>query len=98
MVTGGYSEGEGYVRSTATVSRYGKKGYISDFSSGLKTGRELHGCRSFVSQKNERVKSYCLRLIDLIDITTIILISGVPCHWRLYEYGCGPRTQVPFLD
>jgi len=38
-----------------TVSRYGKKGWIEDFSSGLITGRKGHGCTSFLSHDNERV-------------------------------------------
>ena len=93
VVTGGFGyniKRGGYARTT--VSRYGKKGYIETFSSGLKTGRLGHGCTSFVSQKNERVKLYCLRLIN---ITTIIIISGVPCHWRLYEFD--NEKRVPCL-
>ena len=43
---------------STTVTRYGKKGYIEDFSPGLKTGRGGHGCTSFVSQQNERVNLY----------------------------------------
>ena len=37
------------------VSRYGKEGWIEDFSSKLITGRRDHGCSSFLSKDNERV-------------------------------------------
>ena len=40
----------------STVSQYGKKGWIEDFSSGLRTGRRYHGCSSFLTKDNERVK------------------------------------------
>ena len=39
-----------------TVTRYGKHGWIEDFSSGLNYGRRNHGCTSFWSKDNERVK------------------------------------------
>ena len=42
--------------SLTSVSRYGEEGWIEDFSSGLNTGRWAHGCSSFLSRDNERVK------------------------------------------
>ena len=50
-----------------TVSRYGKEGWIEDFSSGLRTGRKDHGCTSFLSKENERVNFH----FDLIKIVGI---------------------------
>ena len=47
-----------------TVSRYGKEGWREDFSSGLKTGRYGHGCSSYLSKNNERVKQAWLALVS----------------------------------
>ena len=52
VLTGGF-------KSLTTVSLYDKKGWREDFSSGLKTGRYGHGCTSFLSRENERVKYIC---------------------------------------
>ena len=49
VVTGG-------VYTQTIVSRYGKEGWIGDFSLELKYGRYDHGCASFLSKDNERVK------------------------------------------
>ena len=46
LVTGG-------VKTHSTVSRYGKQGWIEDFSSGLKTGRNGHGCASYITKDND---------------------------------------------
>ena len=46
LLTGGYPTG-------TTVSRYGKEGWIEDFSSGLKTGRNGHGCASYITKDND---------------------------------------------
>ena len=40
---------------STTVSRYGRKGWIEDFSTGLTTGRFWHGCASYISKDHERV-------------------------------------------
>ena len=48
LITGGRD-------NPSTVSRYGKEGFIADFSSRLNTGRRFHGCTSFLPDDNERV-------------------------------------------
>ena len=62
-----------------TVFRYGKEGWIENFTSGLTTGRYTHGCTSFFSKDNERVKlmfdldfRYGQSLIR-IDISVVLL-------------------------
>ena len=71
LVTGGGA-------SPTTVSRYGKEGWIEDFSSGLNTGRWRHGCSSFLSEDYERV---CLsRDLESKDnpltINQVLLVTG----------------------
>ena len=81
VVTGGYY-------TTTTVSRYGKDGWIEDFSSGLNRGRGDHGCTSFVSKDNERVSIY----IDILfDYHKTLL--PFRCCWSL---GAGTLTGSPF--
>ena len=59
-----------------TVSRYGKKGWIEDFSSGLRTGRRAHGCTSFLSRNNERVKSNLIFIKHSINKIQVFLVTG----------------------
>ena len=66
-----------------TVSRYGEKGLIEDFSSGLNTGRYLHGCGSYISKDNERVKNH----VNLKKETS---------NKRLHVCMCMPRSSSPF--
>ena len=62
--------------SLTTVSRYGEEGWIEDFGSGLNTGRWAHGCSSFLSRDNERVK-YCLKSIKHSKSSVqVFLVTG----------------------
>ena len=60
------------------MSRYGKEGWIEDFSSGLNTGRWRHGCSSFLSEDNERV--FLSRDLESKDnpltINQVLLVTG----------------------
>ena len=67
-----------------TVARYGKQGWIEDFSSGLSTGRGKHGCTSFLSQDNERVNFNWTMLKHSKN--------NCRCCWSLEA---GPMTIMP---
>ena len=62
-----------------TVSRYGKMGWIEDFSSGLKTGRWSHGCAGYIAVDNERVYIHVIPNEQSIKI----IVGGVAGHWWL---------------
>ena len=76
----------GGVYTQTSVSRYGKEGWIEDFSSGLRYGRYDHGCASFLSNDNELVKF----LLDLNSNNHCLIIQGVACHWRQGREGWAP--------
>jgi len=69
-----------------TVSRYGKEGWIEDFSSGLKTGRDSHGCSSFLSKDKERV----LLVTGGVDPNTQLISST-----EVYFPSDGECREVP---
>ena len=81
LVTGGS-------RTLTTVSRYGKQGWLEDFSYGLKTGRAVHGCGSYIAVDNERVYIHVIPNEQSI----IIMVAGVAGHWGPYRSG-GPRLD-----
>ena len=90
--------GSRYYTPRNTVSRYGKKGWIEDFSSGLNSGRRRHGCSSFLTKDNERVH-FNLILMKTISIKLFqaLLVTG---GWGLsstevYRPSAGEWREVP---
>ena len=83
LVTGG-------IYNHTTVSRYGKKGWIEDFSSELKTGRLSHGCSTFLSRDNERVKFNLVLIKHSFNKIKVLLVTG----GYSYGYGTLASTEV----
>ena len=84
-----------------TVSRYGTQGWIEDFSSGLKTGRLRHGCTSFLSSDNERVKFNLILIKHSFNKNQVFLVTG---GWtgreglastEVYRPSAGEWREVP---
>ena len=69
LVTGG-------TFTLTTVSRYGKQGWIEDFSSRLRTGRFNHGCSSFLNHDNERVKFNLFLIKHSFNKIQVFLVTG----------------------
>lgn len=77
------------------MSRYGKKGWIEDFSSGLNTGRWHHGCASYIAKDNERV----LHHVILNKQSIQIIVAGVAGHWGLgLGWSLQGKTALYFMD
>ena len=58
------------------MSRYGKQGWIEDFSSRLRTGRFNHGCSSFLNHDNERVKFNLFLIKHSFNKIQVFLVTG----------------------
>ena len=63
------------------VQRYGKEGFI-EYLAQLKTGRYGHGCTSFLSSHNERVKFNLIIIHSLIlYIIQVFMVTGGKQDW-----------------
>ena len=86
-----------------TVSRYGKQGWIEDFSSGLSTGRYYHGCSSFLTEDNERVNIQFdfLKTISIILFQMLLVTGGLDsiaeilASTEVYCPSAGEWKEVP---
>ena len=95
VVTGGFY-------TFTTVSRYGKQGWEEDFSSGLNSGRWGHGCASFLSHDNERVKFNLIFIKHSLNIIQVLLVTGGTvsnmnqlASTEVYRPSAGEWREVP---